>query len=543
MAVGGRLRQRLTLTVACAAQVMMVLDVLIVSVALPAMQHELHLSPAGLEWVVSAYALALAALIPFGGALGDHFGRKRVFLAGVVVFTLASAGCALSVSGGMLIGFRVVQGIGGAVMSSLTLSLISEAYPPEARAGPIGLWAAVSGLAVAGGSVLGGLLLSVFPWSSIFWVNVPIGVLTVVISVVAVAESREPVPRPFDRVGVALSTSGLFLLTFGFVDSADATWGSPVVGACVGAGVAVLAAFWVWEHKAASPMVPPSLLRTPSFGRASAVYLLAYLAFSGFIYYVTLFFQNIEGWSPLRTGLSWLFFCIPYFLVAQMWKWLRRWLPVASAVGWGCLIAAVGVFGMSRLTTATPFAWPAACYVLVGVGFALMVPAGSTAAMAEVPEGSSGIGSGLFNACRQIGTAMGLAILGSLGASVILADWHRRSGSFPRAARPSAAQAGGDVAGGQVHAVAATVGRFALDPAASAFHRGFGLALLLASVILAAAGLVGFLGLRHVLDATRPTRGKLIASRQWRVMPGRSKRVSVMRRTAAVWPTFGGASP
>jgi MFS transporter, DHA2 family, methylenomycin A resistance protein len=134
MTLGGESRQRLTLAVACIAQVMMVLDVLIVSVALPAMQRELHLSPAGLEWVVSGYALALAALIPLGGALGDHIGRRRVFLAGVIVFTLASAGCALSVSGGMLIGFRVVQGIGGAVMSSLTLSLISEAYPPEARA-------------------------------------------------------------------------------------------------------------------------------------------------------------------------------------------------------------------------------------------------------------------------------------------------------------------------------------------------------------------------------------------------------------------------
>ncbi len=171
--------QRLTLTVACLAQGMMVLDVLIVSVALPAIQHELRLSPSGLEWIVSAYALALAALIPAGGALGDHFGRKRVFIAGVVIFTLASVGCALSESGGMLIGFRVVQGVGGAVMSSLTLALISEAYPPERRSGPIGLWAAVSGLAVAGGSVIGGLLLSVFSWSSIFWVNVLIGVLTI----------------------------------------------------------------------------------------------------------------------------------------------------------------------------------------------------------------------------------------------------------------------------------------------------------------------------------------------------------------------------
>src|SRR5580692_7862530 len=424
-------RQRLTLAVACTAQVMMVLDVMIVSVALPSLQRELHLSPAGLEWVVSAYALALAALIPAGGALGDHFGRRRVFMSGVALFMLASVGCALSGSGGMLIGFRVIQGIGGAIMSSLTLSLITEAYPPEARTGPIGLWAAVSGLAVAGGSVAGGLLLSVFPWSSVFWVNVPIAVATLSISRFAVAESREPVPRPFDTAGVALSASGLLLLTFGFVDSSDATWRSPVVAAGVAAGVAVLVVFFLWERRAAFPMVPPALLRTPSFGRACAVYLLAYLAFSGFIYYVTLFFQNADGWSALRTGLSWLFFCIPYFALAQLGKRIQRWMPVRSAVGWGCLIAAAGVLGMSQLTTATPFAWPAVCYILVGVGFALMVPAGSSAAMAEVPEGSSGIGSGLFNACRQIGTATGLAILGSIGAGVTLADWHRQAGSGP----------------------------------------------------------------------------------------------------------------
>ena len=498
MAVGGRLRQRLTLTVACAAQIMMVLDVLIVSVALPSMQHELHLSPAGLEWVVSAYALALAALIPFGGALGDHFGRKRVFIAGVVVFTLASAGCALSVSGGMLIGFRVVQGIGGAVMSSLTLSLISEAYPPEARAAPIGLWAAVSGLAVAGGSVLGGLLLSVFPWSSIFWVNVPIGLLTVVISAVAVAESREPVPRPFDRMGVALSTSGLLLLTFGFVDSADATWGSPVVGVCVGAGVAVLAAFWVWEHKAAAPMVPPSLLRTPSFGRACAVYLLAYFAFSGFIYYVTLFFQNIEGWSPLRTGLSWLFFCIPYFLVAQ----LGKWVGAATAGGLGRRV------GLPHRRRGRGGHEPADDGDAVCLGGCLLRPGGGGLR----PDGPGGLDSG-----------NGLGPRGIVGDRVRPVQclppdrhhdgtghpwihWRQRDPGrlapavrvFPASRRQSAAQAGADVAGGQVHAVAAFVGRLALDPAESSFLRGFRVALLLAGATLAAAGLVGFLGLRHL---------------------------------------------
>jgi MFS transporter, DHA2 family, methylenomycin A resistance protein len=477
---------------------MMVLDVMIVSVALPSLQHELGLSPAGLEWVVSAYALALAALIPAGGALGDHFGRKRLFLSGVALFTLASVGCALSVSGGMLIGFRVLQGIGGAVMSSLTLALIAEAYPPQARAGPIGLWAAVSGLAVAGGSVAGGLLLGVFSWSSIFWVNVPIGLVTLVISQVAVRESREPVPRPFDVAGVALSAGGLLLLTFGFVESSDAGWHSPVVAACVAAGAVVLAAFFGWERRAVAPMVPPALLRTPGFGWASAVYLLAYLAFSGFIYYVTLFFQNIDGWSALRTGLSWLFFCLPFFAVAQSGKRIARWLPAASAVGSGCLIAAAGMAGMSQLSQGTPFAWPAACYVLVGVGFALMVPAGSSAAMAEVPAGSSGIGSGLFNACRQIGTATGLAILGSIGAAVAVASWHHQASAFPAAGRRRAAQAGTEVAGGRVNAAAAYVGGHAHAAAVASFLQGFMVALLVAAVVIAAAGVAGFLGLRRL---------------------------------------------
>ena len=181
---------------------------------------------------------------------------------------------------------------------------------------------------------------------------------------------------------------------------------------------------------------------------------------------------------------------------------------MASAVGWGCLIAADGMSGMSQLTTATPFAWAAACYILVGVGFGLMVPAGSAAAMAEVPQGSSGIGSGLFNACRLIGTAMGLAILGSIGASVILADWNRRSGTFPPGERHSAAQASADVAGGQIHAVAESMGRLAVDQAVASFLRGFELALLAAGAITAAAGLLGFLGLRHLRSPAhrqRPT--------------------------------------
>jgi EmrB/QacA subfamily drug resistance transporter len=493
--------QRLTLAAACLAQGMMVLDVLIVSVALPSMQRELRLSPSGLEWVVSSYALVLAALIPSGGALGDHFGRKRIFVAGVALFTLASVGCALSTSGGMLIAFRVIQGIGGAVMSSLTLALISQAYPPDARSGPIGLWAAVSGLAVAAGSVVGGLLLAVFSWSSIFWVNVPIGALAIAISVVGVTESRESAPRPLDVPGVALSTLGLFLLTLGLVYSADATWNSPVVAGCIAAGVAVLVAFAAWERGTESPMAPPALLRTRSFATACGVYLLAYLSFSGFIYYVTLYFQNVQRWSALHTGLSWLLFCIPYFAVAQRRHQLARWLPEAMAIGWGCVIAAAGMLSMSQLTTTTTFALPAVSYVLVGVGFGLMVPAGSAAAMAEVPPDSSGIGSGLFNACRQIGTAMGLAILGSVATSIIVADWRSQVRSFAPAERLHASGLGSDVAGGQIKAVTAALGQHAHGPAVASYVRGFEAALITASVILIGAGALGFLGLRRLRQA------------------------------------------
>jgi EmrB/QacA subfamily drug resistance transporter len=480
---------------------MMVLDVLIVSVALPSMQRELRLSPSGLEWVVSSYALVLAALIPSGGALGDHFGRKRIFVAGLAIFMVASVGCALSTSGGMLIAFRVIQGIGGAVMSSLTLALISGAYPPDARSGPIGLWAAVSGLAVAGGSVIGGLLLAVFSWSSIFWVNVPIGILAITISVVGVIESRESAPRPLDVPGVALSVLGLFLVTLGLVYSADATWNSPVVVGCIAAGVVVLGAFAAWERRAPSPMAPPALLATRSFAAACGVYLLAYLAFSGFIYYVTLYFQNVQGWSALHTGLSWLLFCIPYFAVAQRRHQLARWLPEAAAIGWGCVIAAAGALAMSQLTTTSTFALAAVSYVLLGVGFGLMVPAGSAAAMAEVPPDSSGIGSALFNSCRQIGTAMGLAILGSIATGIIVADWRRQVRSFAPGTRLHAGGVSADVAGGQITAVTTTLGPHASSPAIASYLRGFEAALITASVILTGAGALGFLGLRRLRQA------------------------------------------
>ena len=356
--------------------------------------------------------------------------------------------------------------------------------------------------------MVGGLLLSVFPWSSIFWVNVPIAVVTLVISKVAVAESREPVPRPFDTGGVALSASGLLLLTFGFVDSSDAGWRSPVVAACVAAGVAVVVIFFVWEHRTAFPMVPPALLRTPSFGRACAVYLLAYLAFSGFIYYVTLFFQNVDGWSALRTGLSWLFFCIPYFAVAQLGRWVERRLSAASAVGWGCLIAAAGMLGMSQLKHGD-----AVCLAgrLLRPGGGGLRPDGPRGFGCGDGRGAGGIIGDRVRPVQRLPPDRhrdGAGHSGSIGTSVILADWHRQAGSFPSAEQRRAAHVGADVAGGQVHAAAAHLSEHALDAAVASFLRGFELALVLAGAILAAGAVVGFWGLRHLQSPVLQQRQK-----------------------------------
>ena len=240
-------RRRLTLAAMAVSQGMIMIDVTIVNTALPAIQRGLAMSTSSLEWVISAYALSLAALIPLGGALGDRYGRKRMFLIGMAVFTLGSVACALSPSDAALIASRALQGAGGAVMSALTLSILTTTYPPATRAGAIGIWAAFAGLGFGLGPVVGGLLLSTFSWSSVFWVNVPVGMVGFAVAALVVAESKSDPPRPLDVVGVALSALGLLAVTFGLIESSSHPWGSwrvvvPLVG-----GVVLLVAFALWE--------------------------------------------------------------------------------------------------------------------------------------------------------------------------------------------------------------------------------------------------------------------------------------------------------
>lgn len=409
-------RRRLTLFAMCMATFMTSLDLTIVNVALPSMQSELRMSAAELEWVISAYSLSLAAIIPASGALGDRYGRKRVFLTGMVVFLIGVIACAVAWNATSLVAFRAVQGIGGAAMLALGLSIITETYPQEQRASAIGAWAAIGGTGFGAGPVGGGILLTFFSWPSVFWINLPFAALGIACTVVAVRESRNPQARKLDVPGMALSSLGLVCLTLGFVESSDHPWGGALVSAPLAAGVVLLLAFFWWERRAPHAMLPPALLRARSFASASGIYMLCYGGMSGALFWVTLYFQNVAGWSVLRTGLSWLFMNIPFLTMAQFGGRLDSRFRASTVATWGTLVAAVGVFLLSRAGT-TPFAVSALGYALYGGGFGTFVPAVTHVAMRDVPSGVSGAASGVLNASRQIGSSVCLALFGTLGVN------------------------------------------------------------------------------------------------------------------------------
>ena len=499
-------RKRLTLLAMCIAQGMILLDVAIVNIALPSIQRELHESSGELEWVISAYALSLAALIPLSGSLGDRFGRKRFFAAGMVVFALGSVACALSASAPELIAARAFQGVGGAMMSALALSILSQAYSGKARAGAIGIWATCAGLGFGMGPVVGGLLLGLFSWSSIFWVNVPFALAGIALTVTVVPESRNPDTRPVDLPGVLASALGLLALVFGLIESSSNSWGSVPVLAPIAAGLVLLAAFVCWERRARSPMIPPELVRLRRFTTSCGIYLLAYAALTAVYFYLTLLYQDVDGWSALRTGLSWLFMNVPFLIVAQFAGRLSRRLPATAVVAGGCVVTAAGVLIFSTLTASSPFVIAAIGYVLFGAGTGLWIPGVANVAMRDVPAGLSGTASGVFNASRQVGTSIGLAVLGAVGTETATAAWRSQVARLPGPAQQKALGQARNVASAQISSVARALGTGRRAVAQQAFSHGFEVALLVAAVCLFAAALVAVLGLRDRMVASASAR-------------------------------------
>jgi MFS transporter, DHA2 family, methylenomycin A resistance protein len=501
-------RRVVTLVAMCVAQGMILLDNTIVNVALPPIQRELDVEPGNLIWVVNAYVLALASLIMVGGTLGDRYGRKRVFVIGLAIFTAMSAACALSPNESALIAARAAQGVGAALVAPLSLSILADAYPPERRTAAIGIWAAAAGLGFGAGPVVGGILVELFSWSAVFWVNVPVGIIGLVLVITGVRESRNPYARRLDLGGAVLIAAGLCVLTFAIVESEDIGWTSVTMIALLAAASVLLVSFLVVESRVHEPMVPLGLFRDSRFTVSCGVYAIMYLALASTFFFVTLFFQNVEGWSALDVGLSWLIMNTPFLIASTLAGRLAVWIGTATC--WvGVLLGGLGVLTLAFLTPGGGLLEAAPGYVLIGAGYGMAVPTISSVAVSALPLEHSGLASGVLNSARQVGTAVGLAALGSVGLAVTRSSWAAQSAQLPTSAQAGARDIVQDVSGGQGSVVAQQLGPAAEPLADSAFVDGLHVALLIGGGLMLVAAVVAFIELRRPV-VTVPTGGRAV---------------------------------
>jgi EmrB/QacA subfamily drug resistance transporter len=399
---------------------MIMLDNTVVNVALPSIQRDLGVGLSELQWIVTGYALTFAALMLTGGKLADHYGRRLIFAVGLVIFTLASLACGLADSGELLIAARVVQGMGAALMNPATLSIISATFPPEQRGTAIGIWAGVSALALAIGPLVGGLLTEHLHWSWIFFVNVPVGVLAVAASFLVIEESRDTSEeRALDLPGQLAGALGLFALTYGLIEANTYGWASArILGAFVVAAIALLLFVWL-ERAQRVPMLDLGLFRNSTFAGANTVILLVALAMFGVFFFVSLYMQNILGYSAVQTGAAFLPLTVLIILIAPLAGRLSdrigsRWLMTS-----GMVLIGVHLISFSRLGTDENF-WSLLPPLLIGgVGMGLTMTPSAAAAVRSVPVDKAGVGSAVLNAFRQVGGSLGIAIIGAIIAAEV----------------------------------------------------------------------------------------------------------------------------
>jgi EmrB/QacA subfamily drug resistance transporter len=403
-----------TLGAVCVATFMLLLDITIVNVALPDIARGLGSSFSDLQWVIDAYALSLAALLLTAGSLADLFGRRLVFVAVLGLFTAASLLCGLATSPLFLDVARALQGIGGAAMFATSLALLAATFHGPERGTAFGIWGATTGAAVAVGPLVGGVLTQSIGWESIFFINVPIGLAAITVTMRQVSESRDPDASGVDGAGLVTFSAGLFLLVFALVRGNAEGWGSPlIVGFLIGAGV-LLCAFLAVEVRQDRPMLDLTLFRKPAFAGASiAAFVLSASMFSMFLY-LTLYIQNTLGYSPLEAGLRFLPTTLLSFAVAPVAGKLSARVPVRALIGGGLVLVAVGLLLMAHLDATSGWTALLAGFVVSGAGVGLTNPPLASTAIGVVPPARSGMASGINSTFRQVGIATGIAGLGAL---------------------------------------------------------------------------------------------------------------------------------
>ena len=408
-----------TLAAVCLGTFMLLLDVTILNVALPDIQTALGSSFADLQWIIDAYALTLAALLLTAGSLADIYGRRRVYVIGLILFSVASLLCGLSQNTLELQLFRGLQGVGGAIMFSVSLALLANAFRGKDRGLAFGIWGAITGIAVSVGPLLGGVLTSGLSWEWIFYVNVPIGVLAIAISLTRIAESRSQGARRPDWAGVVLFTAALGALVYGLIESNQSSFTDPVVLSCLIAAPVLLAAFVVVEARGSQPMFDLSLFRLPTFsGGLVAAFGISASLFS-LLLYLVLYLQNVLGFSAFGTGVRLLVLSGGILATSIITGRLSSHVPVRFLIGPGLLLVGGGLLLMRGLDPTTTWTHLVPGLIMAGVGAGMVNPPLASTAVGVVRPQQAGMASGINSTFRQVGIATGIALLGTLFSSRI----------------------------------------------------------------------------------------------------------------------------
>ena len=403
-----------TFAISSIALFMAALDNLVVTTALPVIRASFQANLAELEWIVNAYTLTFAVLLLTGAALGDRFGRKRLFIIGLVIFTGGSAIAALSSNVTVLIVARAIQGLGGAILTPLSLTILSAAVPRERRAVALGAWGGIAGLAIAIGPLVGGAISEGLAWQWIFWVNVPIGLVAIPMAYARLTETHGPSTR-LDLPGLGLVSSGLFAVVWGLVRANEQGWTSPEILGSFAAGIALLAGFVAWEARSAEPMLPLRLFRSRSFSAANVVSMLMTFGMFGSIFLLAQFFQVVQHYSPLQAGLRTLPWTIMPVFVAPIAGLLSSRTGTRPLLVVGMTLQAIALGWMSLVITPTvDYGAIVPSFILAGVGMGLFFAPIANVVLSAVRPEEEGKASGANNAIRELGGVFGVAVLASI---------------------------------------------------------------------------------------------------------------------------------
>ena len=488
-----------TLVAVCLGTFMLLLDITIVNVALPDIQRALNSSFSDLQWVVDAYALTLAAFLLTAGSLADMYGRRLLYLIGLAIFTCASVLCGFAVSTLMLQLSRALQGVGGAIMFAVSLALLADAFRGKDRGVAFGVWGTVTGLAVAIGPLLGGILTSGLSWRYIFFVNVPIGIAAVAITMTKVAESRAPQASGPDWAGFAIFTVALSSLVYGLIESNQRSFTDPLVLGCLAAAAVLLAVFVFAERRRAHPMFDMTLFRLPTFSGGSVAAFGLSASIFAMLLYIVLYLQDILGYSPLATGVRLMFISVAILVTATVAGRLSSHVPVRWLIGPGLIIVGVGLLLMRGLNAGSSWTHLIPGMIVGGIGVGLVNPPLASTAVGVVPPQRAGMASGINSTFRQVGIATGIALLGALFSNKVRDDVLSLTAAVPGLSSrgPQIAAA---IQSGQIGQVIGKLPPSARQPVGvitrTAFTIGLNHILLVAAVIALVSGVVSLAAIR-----------------------------------------------